>query len=142
MEYLVKSGNPARLASACLVVGVHADRRLSRTAQAIDQATEAALGRQLARAGFDGAAGKTQMLQELPGIAARRLLAVGLGPAGKLDAKTLRKALAAAGRVLAGASVADALFALTADPAGLPARATGRDLVIGIEDAAYRFDRL
>jgi leucyl aminopeptidase len=142
MEYLVKSGDPARLASACLVVGVHTDRRLSKTAQAIDRATEGALERQLARSGFDGAVGKTQMLQELPGLAAQRLLAVGLGPAGKVDAKALRKALAAAGRVLAGASVADALFALTADPAGLPARATARDLVIGIEDAAYRFDRL
>jgi leucyl aminopeptidase len=142
MEYLVKSGDPARLASACLVVGVHAERRLSRGAQAVDQASQGALQRQLARSGFDGAIGKTQMLHELPGLAAQRLLAVGLGTAGKLDARELRKAFAAAGRVLATASVADALFALTADPTGLPVRATARDLVTCTDEALYRFDHL
>ena len=142
MEYLVKSGDPARLASACLVVGVHAERRLSRGAQAVDQATQGALNRQLARSGFDGAVGKTQMLHELPGLPAQRLLAVGLGIAGKLDARELRKAFAAAGRVLATASVPDALFALTADPTGLPVRATARDLVTCTDEALYRFDHL
>ena len=142
MEYLVKSGDPARLASACLVVGVHAERRLSRGAQAVDQATQGALKRQLTRSGFDGAVGKTQMLHELPGLPAQRLLAVGLGTAGKLDARELRKAFAAAGRVLATASVADALFAVTADPTGLPVRATARDLVTCTDEALYRFDHL
>ena len=142
MEYLVKSGDPARLASACLVVGVHAERRLSRGAQAVDQASQGALKRQLARSGFDGAIGKTQMLHELPGLAAQRLLAVGLGAAGKLDARELRKAFSAAGRVLATASVADALFAVTADPTGLPVRATARDLVTCTDEALYRFDHL
>jgi leucyl aminopeptidase len=142
MEYLVKSGDLARLASACLVVGVHAERRLSRGAQAVDQATQGALKRQLTRSGFDGAVGKTQMLHELPGLAAQRLLAVGLGAAGKLDARELRKAFAAAGRVLATASVADALFAVTADPTGLPVRAMARDLVTCTDEALYRFDHL
>jgi leucyl aminopeptidase len=142
MEYLVKSGDPARLASACLVVGVHAERRLSRGAQAVDQATQGALRRQLTRSGFDGAVGKTQMLHELPGLAAQRLLAVGLGTAGKLDARELRKAFTAAGRVLATASVADALFTLTADPTALPARAMARDLVTCTDEALYRFDQL
>ena len=142
MEYLVKSGDPARLASACLVVGVHAERRLSRGAQAVDQASQGALKRQLARSGFDGAIGKTQMLHELPGLAAQRLLAVGLGAAGKLDARELLKEFAAAGRVLATASVADALFDVTADPTGLPVRATARDLVTCTDEALYRFDHL
>jgi len=142
MEYHVKTGDPTRLACSCLVVGIHADRKLSAGAHAADLATDGALRRQLARAGFDGAVGKTQMLHELPGVTAQRLLAVGLGQAGKLDARTLRKAFAAAARALATGSVADALVTLTADTTGLPARATARDLVTGIDDATYRFDQL
>jgi len=142
MEYHVKSGDPARLATSCLVFGIHAKHRLSATAQAVDLASTGALKRQLARAGFDGAVAKTLMLHELPGIAAHRVLVVGLGEAGKLDAKGLRKVFAAAGRVLATASVADALVSLTADATGLPARAMARDLVTCVDEATYRFDRL
>ena len=142
MDYHVRTGDPARQATGCLVVGVHSDRKLPAAAQAVDQATGGALKRQLTRAGFDGATGKTLMLHELPGIAAQRLLAVGLGDAGKLDAKAQRKAYGAAGRALATGSVADALVALTADRTSVPARASARDLVASLEEAVYRFDQL
>jgi leucyl aminopeptidase len=142
MDYQVKTGDPTRQAGACLVVGVHAERRFGAIAQAVDEAAKGALARQLARAGFDGTVGKTLMLNELSGVAAPRLLAVGLGDAGKLDAKALRKALGAAGRALATGSVADALVTLTAERTSLPARTAARDLVTAFEDAAYRFDQL
>jgi leucyl aminopeptidase len=142
MDYHVKTGDPTGQASACLVVASHAARKLPAVAQAVDLATQGALRRQLARAGFDGTVGKTQMLQELPGIAAQRVLAVGLGDARKLDAKALRKAFGAAGRALAAGNVGDALVTLTAEPTGLPIRDVARDLVTAFDETVYRFDQL
>jgi len=142
MDYQVKTGDPVKQATSCLVVGSYAERKLTAAAQAIDRAANRALSRQLARAGFDGGLGKTQMLNELPGVAAHRVLVVGLGPTDALDGRGLRKALGAAAKALVGGSVADTLVALTADLTPLPAAPTARDLVVATEEAAYRFDQL
>ncbi len=142
MEYHVKTGDPIKQATSCLVVGTYVDRKLTSGAQAVDHAANRALGRQLARAGFDGGLGKTQMLHELPGVAAQRVLVVGLGPADALDGRALRKALGSAAKALATSSVADALIAVTADLGALPGPAMARDLVTSVEEAVYRFDQL
>jgi leucyl aminopeptidase len=142
MEYQVKTGDLTKQATSCLVVGVYADRKLGKAAQAVDRAANRAFSRQLARSGFEGTAGKTQMLHELPGVAAQRVLAVGLGEPDKLDAQALRKALGGAARALASGSVADAMIALTADAVDLPGRTVARDVVASIEEAVYRFDQL
>ncbi len=140
MQYHVKTGDPAKLATPCLVLGVQAERRLPAPTKAVDDAAKGALRRQLARSELDGATGRTVMLHELPGTAAERVLLVGLGEADKLDAAGWRKVVAGAARGLATAGVAEALFAIHTGK--LPTASAACDLVTTVDDATYRFDRL
>ncbi|MCU0970201.1 MAG: leucyl aminopeptidase [Gammaproteobacteria bacterium] len=142
MHCTVKTGNPVKLATDCLVLGVFTGRILTPSGVAIDEASAGSLRRALARSAVDGAIGKTVMFYHLAGIAAERVLLVGLGEAEKLDAAAFRKAAGGAAKALAADQVKEALFTLTADAAGPSPHAKARDLVLAVDDASYRFDRL
>ena len=142
MHCSVKTGNPVKLPTDCLVLGVFTGRILTPSAVAVDEASAGSLRRALARSALDGAAGKTVMFYDLAGVAAERVLMVGLGDAEKLDAAGFRKAAGGAAKALAANQVQEALFALTADAAGPSAYTKARDTVLCAEDANYRFDRL
>jgi leucyl aminopeptidase len=140
MRYHVKTGDAARLATPCLVLGVQTGRRLPATTKAVDAASGGALRRQLARSELDGTVGRTLMLHELPGTRAERVLLVGLGEPGKPDVAAWRRAVSGAARALAAGNVAEALVAI--DPAGLSPAGVARDAVLAADEATYRFDRL
>jgi leucyl aminopeptidase len=142
MHCTVKTGDPVKLSTDCLVLGVFLGRILTPTAIAVDEASGGSLRRALAKSALDGAVGKTVVFYHLGGIAAERVLLVGLGEADKLDAAAFRKAAAGAAKALAAHQVQEALFTLTAETAGPPASTKARDLVLSAEDASYRFDRL
>jgi leucyl aminopeptidase len=142
MHCTVKTGNPVKLATDCLVLGVYTGRILTPAAIAVDEASGGTLRRALARTALDGAVGKTAMLYELAGVAAERVLVVGLGEADKLDAAAFRKAAGGAAKALAESRVTEALVTLTAEAAGPDAYTKARDALLSVEDANYRFDRL
>lgn len=67
---------------------------------AFDRETQVAIWKSLVAAGASGRAGETSPLPTVPGIAARRLLAVGLGDADALTDEGLRTAAGEASRAL------------------------------------------
>ena len=78
MEFSIKSGNPEKQRTACVVVGVFESRKLSAPAEVVDRAAKGYLGDLLRRGDMEGKAGAALLLHNVPGIEADRVLLVGL----------------------------------------------------------------
>lgn len=141
MEYVVKSGSAEKLKTGCLIVGIWERRSLSDAAQAVDAASQGALTAVLKRGDLDGKLGSTLMLHQLAGIAAERVLLVGLGRERSYDDAAFRKAQSAALRAVRSSASVDAVNTLAALP--LKGRDLGWRVQLAVrlsEDAAYRMD--
>jgi leucyl aminopeptidase len=91
LEFSIKSGTPEKVPSPCIVVGVYAGRKLSASALALDKASRGALREVLRRGDMEGKAGATLLLYRLAGVAAERVLLVGLGPEADLREREYRE---------------------------------------------------
>jgi leucyl aminopeptidase len=124
----------------CVVVGAFADGRLSAPAEAIDRASGGRLAALLARGDASGKAGRTAVLHDLPGVAAPRVLLVGLGDEAAFDAPAYLKAIGAAVRALRPGPAADALCTLDLVPVkGRDAAWATTQGIVAADHAAYRY---
>ncbi|WP_297529371.1 leucyl aminopeptidase [Thiohalobacter sp.] len=142
MKFTVKSGNPEKQRSACLVLGVFENRRLSAPARSVDKASHGFIGGVLRRGDLPGQPGQTLLLHNVPGVLADRVLLVGCGKEREFDETKFQTAVSAAARYLNDTGATEAVNCLTE----LPIK--GRDLywnlrqaVIATEDALYRFEQ-
>lgn len=142
MRYRIVTGDPAQMKTQCLIVGISNPKRFSAATAAVDNATGGALTKTLRRGDFNGSVGQTQLLYELPGIKALRLMLLNLGAPKELTPKTLGAAVAAAGKALHQSHATDAVLVLPhefADKAGIYAGV--REAILAIDRAVYRFDQ-
>ena len=79
MKITLSKAAPATLKTAMLVVGAFADGSLLPAAQSVDQAAGGKLAAALKRGDLDEKAGSTLLFPDLAGVAAERVLLVGLG---------------------------------------------------------------
>ncbi|WP_019614584.1 leucyl aminopeptidase [Psychromonas ossibalaenae] len=79
MEFLVKSGNPEKQRSACIVVGVFEPRRLSQAGEQLDEISEGYLSTLLRRGDIEGKVGQVLFLHHVPNVLSERVLLVGCG---------------------------------------------------------------
>ncbi len=100
MEFTVKSGNPEKQRTACVVVGVYEPRRPSPAAARLDEASGGHLGAVLRRGDLEGKPGQTLLLHQVPGTLCDRVLLVGCGRERELNETRYRQVLAAAARRL------------------------------------------
>ncbi len=87
MEFSIKQSSPDNQRSACLVLGVFEGGQLSPAAHLLDQVVNHQLSDLIARGDMTGKASSTVMLHTLPGVAAERVLLIGLGKPEELNAK-------------------------------------------------------
>ena len=103
----------ASLATArvdCVAVGLHDDGVLPASTGTLDTALKGRIKALAARGDLTGRLGETQLLPDVPGLRAPRLVVVGLGPSKGFDRRVWRKALSAAlGAVLKTKSTSLAL---------------------------------
>jgi len=125
MEFSIKSGNPEKQRSDCLIVGVYESRKLSSSAEALDAASGGFLTTVLKRGDLDGKAGSTLLLHSVPGLLSERVLLVGLGKERELDEKHYRQAVKAAVKAINSCGASDAVSFLA-------------DLSIKKQDIAWR----
>jgi leucyl aminopeptidase len=127
------------LKTGCLVVGVFEDRKLSKAAQELDR--KGAISAVLKSGDITGKAGSTLLLRGLDGVAAERVLLVGLGADETPSDKNFNSAAQATARVLASLGGGDALIALPFDGVkGRDASWAVRASVLALRDNAYRYD--
>ncbi|MEP2789232.1 MAG: M17 family peptidase N-terminal domain-containing protein, partial [Kangiellaceae bacterium] len=79
MEFNVKSGNPEKQRSACVVVGVFDSRKLSQAGEQIDEVSEGYLSNLLRRGDMEGKLGQVLLLHNVPNTLADRVLLIGCG---------------------------------------------------------------
>ena len=139
MDFKIKSGNLAKAKTPCLILGVYDKRKLSAPAEDIDQVVGGALSALLHKGDLDGRVGTCLMAYDLPGVAAERVLLVGLGKRKEFDRGAYTKALAAVFGRLGDGRITDALFALPELPKDSDLYGAVRHGVLLAAYSAYRY---
>ena len=142
MEFSIKQGSPEKLRVGCIIVGVFENGKLSKAAQALDKAAAHRLSDIVAHGDMNGKAASTLLLQSIPGIAAERVLLVGLGQQGEQSSKTTIEILSAAFKALNATSTRDAAAYLTDEGVGPDAVWVVKQAVLIAAATGYRSDSL
>jgi leucyl aminopeptidase len=141
MQFSIKALAPEAAKAGCVVLGVHAGQELTPAAKRVDQASRGALKKALGD--LAGRAGSTLLLRSLPGVAAERVLLVGLGERKDYAEGAYRDAVRAAANALRELGARDAaLFLVDTRVGARPVSWNVRHAVLGVREAFYRFDQL
>ena len=100
MKLSLNDSAPQGIQSDCVAIGFAQGAELTASARALDEASGGAISRLLESGDIETAVGKTRFLHNLPGLAAKRVLAVGFGKQDKLDLPRFDRACLAAGKAL------------------------------------------
>ena len=140
VEFSIKPLSPETAKTGCVVVGVHQGGELTPAARRLDQSSKGALKRALGD--ISGRTGSTLLLRALPGVAAERVLLVGLGDK-TLTEPAYRDAVRAAANALKELGAKDAaLFLVDGKVGSRHLTWNVRHAVLSVRDAFYRFDQL
>ena len=143
MEFTIKSGSPEKQRSACVVVGVFDNRKLSLSAELIDRASNGYISEIIRRGDMEGKLGATLLLHNVRGTLADRVLLVGLGKERDFRDKEFRQAIRSAVKLLNETGSYEAVIYLTEE------KVKRREVAWRVEhgvvvamDAVYRFDQM
>ena len=142
MEFSIKSGSPEKQRSGCVVVGVFENRRLTLSAELLDNASGGLISDILRRGDMNGKTGATLLLHNLPGSLSDRVLLVGLGKEKEFREKDYCTAIRAAIKALDDTGAQDAslfLSEIAVRKRGIAWRI--RQAVVNALAAGYRFDQ-
>ncbi|HEX6549815.1 MAG TPA: leucyl aminopeptidase [Gammaproteobacteria bacterium] len=140
MQFSAKTGDVSALPTGCLIIGVFEGGKLAGMDSRLDRTSNTYLAKILKSGAIEGDVGQALLLFEVPGVAAERVLLVGLGAEKKLTLQTYRKALRKAAQTLNEAGVKDATNTLSLLKVGdTDAYLRARHGAEVLEDASYRF---
>jgi leucyl aminopeptidase len=143
LEFSIKSGAPEKQRSACVVVGVFEQRKLSAPAIDVDRASDGYLTEILRGGDMDGKAGSTLLLHRVPHILADRVLLIGLGKEREFHEKAYRDAIACAVKTLRDSGSMEAVIYLSEIPVKKrDVRWNIEQATLSAHEALYRFDRM
>ena len=114
VKTLITNGDAAMLNTGALVIGLYESGKLAHVggAQALSLENNADIAAAIDSGDITGKAGTTLVLRSVQGIAADRIVLVGLGAGGKIAEKSFSSAVASVLRVLSTLACEDALVAL------------------------------
>lgn len=112
MEIVPAAGEAEKLGTEFLVLGIFCDGPLTGSARAVNNRSAGRLAAILDQGGLRDTVGATCLIGKLPGVAAQRLLLVGLGYAGRFSDGAYRQALAAVAVALNDDPVAEVVVTL------------------------------
>ncbi len=143
MEFSVKSGSPEKQRISCVAVGVFESRKLSPSAQILDDASEGFISNLIRRGECEGKLGQTLLLHNVPNTLCDRILLIGCGREKHFDIKAFQKANSVVATFLDDRGATE-LFSCISE-----LNVKSRDsywkvshAVQATEDALYRFDQL
>ncbi len=148
MEFSIRALAPQGAKTGCLVLGVYQSEGtaapvLTRAAAAADRAARGRLSTLLAHGDLNAKAGATLLLHNVAGLAAERVLLVGLGQQKEFSETAYRKAVRGAAVALRELGARDAVLYLADLKVGRRSAAWNvRHAALGLRDAFYRFDQL
>lgn len=136
IEFSLRADHPANTKTEAVAVAIHEDHKLSWAAQDIDKASKGALSAALKSSGFSGRTCSVLPLFNLSGVTAPCVLVYGAGSEKSLSIKDAR----ATGKALATAAIDQSRAEIVVFPLGDSAVDAMKQMVLGVSDAAYRFD--
>ncbi len=140
LQFSLLDTTPEAAALPCVVVGIYEDKMLTSAAARVDDASDGAIKKLIDAGDLTGKPGSTQLLFALPGVAAPRVLVVGLGEQKKFDVARFQRACNEAGKVLKGLPIAAAASFLTEiDVPGRDAAWKLRTAALAVDHQAYRY---
>lgn len=144
MEFTVKSGNPEKQRTACLVLGVYESRRLSAAAEQFDRAYGGFLANLMRRGDMEGKVEQSLLLVHPPqGALCDRILLVGCGKERDLDDRRFRQILSHAAARLNETGATEAVsYLIDLNVKGRDTFWKIRQAVEATEESGYRFDEL
>jgi len=143
MEFNTKFAAPEKQSVACVAAGIFESRKLSPAADALDKASHGQIREFLRSGDMDGKSRATRLLYRVRGVAADRVLLVGLGREKEFGEKEYRDCARAALAAILDTGARDASLYLTElQVPGREAAWKARQLVLAAADVGYRFDRM
>ncbi|MGN6738912.1 leucyl aminopeptidase [Dyella sp.] len=140
LQFSLASTAPETVDTPCVVVGVYEGGVLSSAAARIDSAADGAIKRQVESGDITGKGGSASMLFAPAGIAAKRVLVMGLGQQKGFDAARYQRVNADAARALGRLPIDGAVSYLTEiDVPGRDAAWRVRTAVLAADHASYRY---
>jgi leucyl aminopeptidase len=148
VEFSIRAVAPERAKTACLVIGIFkgktpAQGELTAAARRVDRAARGALRAVLSQGDLSARAGSSVLLRQVSGLAAQRVLLVGLGEKSEFKETTYRDVIRSVANALKDLGVRDATLYLVGDK--LPSRDIAwnvRQVTLGLHEAFYVFDEL
>lgn len=114
MNFTLKTGPLEKQAVDCLVIGIFENNQLSPTATKIDKISQGYISKLLKKNNdFKGKIGETQVLYQVPHIAAARILLIGCGKNAALTPTAFRKIIVSSIQTITAATVERATTFLT-----------------------------
>jgi leucyl aminopeptidase len=142
MEYLVKRGAITSEKSACAIVAVFANKRLSDEAQQLDKLYGGILSTATKGGDISGNPGETLLLHTVNNSNHKRILLVGCGKPNELDIIKYRKILNSAITTLKSTGSLDAISTLTTlDVKDQSPQSLTRMHILIAEDSYYKYDQ-
>jgi len=140
MQFSAKTGDLSALPTGCLIIGLFEGGKLAGIEKELDKTTKTYLAKIVKNSAFEGSAGQNLLMYDVTGLAAERVLLVGLGAEKKFDLRAFRKVLNKAAQSLNHAGVKDAASTLAMlNIADTDAYVRVRHTIEILEDANYRF---
>ncbi len=143
MEFSVKSGSPEKQRISCVAVGIFESRKLSHSAQILDEASDGYIANLIRRGECEGKEGQTLLLHNVPNTLCDRVLLIGCGREKNFDTKAFLQANSTIAKFLDDRGATEVFSCLTElniknrDAAWKVSHA-----VQATEEALYRFDQL
>ena len=109
MQTFTTSSAAHRVATDCVIVGIYENGKPGRGAADIDAASGGYLSKLIKRGDVGGKAAAIQMLTNIPGVRAQRVVVAGLGAVEKFGVNAFRQAIASAATTIKGSKVRDAV---------------------------------
>jgi len=140
LQFSLTTAAPETADTACILVGVYEQGVLPSAAARVDGATGGVIKRQVESSDISGKAGSSTLLYAPTGIAAKRVLVVGLGTQKGFDAARYQKVAIEAARALGRLPVNEAVSYLAeVDVPGRDAAWRVRTAALAADHAAYRY---
>ena len=141
MEFSTKRGTPEKRAAPCIAVGVYAGHKLSAAAETLDRASKGSVREVVRRGDMEGKLGSTLLLYRVPGVAAERVLLVGLGDEAALREREYREAARAAVKAAQETGAGSATLCFTEIRVGRRDSAwKARQVALVAAECGYRFE--
>ena len=142
MDISVKSGAIDKYRGACLVVGIHSNKKLSYAAKAVDQLSGGAIEAVLKRGDIDGSHGQLHWLYDVANVDAERILLVGCGDLDKLESSKFVSLNRSVAKTLHDSAATEACSCLTdVEVENRDIKWKIQQIIIACHDALYRFDQ-